>query len=855
MMRNEAIRELLSGYAGNEVPTDEIWADNQIVFKQWESLFKRLKTLGIDEIESRSQEIQKTLFENGVSYNQYNLQGGAQRPWQLDPIPYLINQDRWDYLESGLRQRLEVLNCLFKDIYGPKKLLKEGILPPQLIYSDRQFLRPCDHLPLLRKNAIQHYAADISRSPDGQIWVIGDRTQAPSGWAYTMENRVTLARVIPELFVKSGVKKIAAFYQRYRQNLMEAAPKSKTNPMIAILSPGPYNATYYEHAYLAASGGFQLVQGQDLMVKDNFLWMKTLSGLQKVDVLVRHVDDTYCDPLSLRPDSQLGVAGLLQVARQGNVAIANPLGSGVLENPALMAFMPSLCKYFLGEDLLLPNIASWWCGQRKERQYVLEHIDQLVIKDVKRSSQRRTLFGWELSEQEKQSLIQKIQRHPHRFVGQEQAVFSTAPAWKGDALEPRRTVLRCFATAATNDYHFLPGGLTRSAPTAGNSHVSNQSGGIGKDTWVLSDAKASSIQIDTSGPRISASAKGIEGLTSRSAENLFWVGRYLMRSKLSARFLRTILKCQVEIENFEDSVDENVLPILLESITHLTMTYPGFVGEEGAASRANPEQELLDLLTNQSRVGSLAHSIASFKNSANATRNSWSSDTWRIVDQMDANYKRFCSNDKIDKRKSRKALDELIRDIAAIQGFTMDSLSIQEGRPVFDLGINLEKALSLCSLLRSTLVVQQKVKWEEALIEYLLKTLESLSSYRQKYKGGLSVDSLVEMILLDDTYPQSLAWMTNAIQNNQQELPNPTDSYGLREDQKEMIRVNSQLKLSELKELMELEEDSNYRAALDEFFGHIYGNLAAAANSTIQTYFNHTEVEVQKSTFPFELDF
>lgn len=423
MILDQQLQDLLSGYGQGERPADEIWADQRQALPHWEHLLLQIKQIGVQELNNRKLEIERVLADNGVSYNLYKDKKSNERAWQLDPIPFLIAPGVWKQIKAGIEQRVQLMNLIFKDLYGPRQLIKSGIIPADLIFGDRQFLRNCDQITYPDEHVILQYAADISRSPDGQLWIIGDRAQAPSGMAYTLENRVAMARALPEFFAKAKVKKLVPYYQLWKNYLVNATGSKIDEPLVAILTPGPFSATYFEHTFMSAMQGFELVQGQDLMVKDGFLWMKTLSGLERVDILIRHLDDRYCDPLSLKPDSQLGVAGLLEVIRKGNVRLVNPLGSGVLENPGLMAFMPTICKYFLDEPLKLPNIASWWCGQASERQYVIEHMSELVIKDLHQLGGSRTIFGWELSQKDKEQVIAKINKYPFRFVGQEQAIF------------------------------------------------------------------------------------------------------------------------------------------------------------------------------------------------------------------------------------------------------------------------------------------------------------------------------------------------------------------------------------------------------------------------------------------------
>lgn len=853
MIIDQQLQDLLRGYGKDERPADEIWANQRQALPNWEHLLSQIQQLGPEELNNRRLEIERVLADNGVSYNFFENEAARTRNWQLDPIPFIIAPEVWTSIQEGIRQRVQLMNLIFKDLYGPRKLLQAGILPADLIFSDPQFLRACDQIKFPGEQALLQYAADISRSPDGQLWVIGDRTQAPSGMAYTLENRVAMARALPEFFAKARVKKLVPYYQLWR-NCLKGAAQNVAEPLVAILTPGPYSATYFEHTFMAALQGFELVQGQDLMVKDGFLWMKTLSGLEKIDVLIRHVDDRYCDPLTLKPDSQLGVAGLLEVIRKGNVRLANPLGSGILENPGLMAFMPAICKYFLDEPLKLPNIASWWCGQESERAYVLEHMDQLVIKDLYRLDGKRTLFGWKLSKAEQQQYAEKIKRYPFRFVGQEQAIFSTSPSWNASFLEPRRTVFRCFATSGGSNYHIMPGGLTRSAPEAGNSHVSNRSGGMGKDTWVISSKKEQPIRFKMDRALPGGNYKPLADLPSRTGEQLFWMGRYLSRVKYTARLLRIILRRQSEIQNFEDPLDETTYSVLLQGLTHITMTYPGFVGEKGKGNLAKPEQELEDLLKNKNRSGSLAFSITGLKNSGVALRNRWSPDTWRMLDQLTQHWEKWCLENTKEQRTARSQLDKLLIHCAALQGFVLESLSVEEGRPLLDIGVQLEKAMLQAALMRSFLGTKKELEVEQELMEAILITSESLSSYRHRYRGELRLEGLLSLVLLDDSYPQALNYSVNRTRENLAILPSTLNKQSLRTDEKHLLKVHSALQLSEVAHLLQTEGDTHLRKELDLLLGQTYTNLSEAASTIHFTFFSHSYFKPQKSVFLFDTD-
>src|SRR5688572_15062815 len=381
---NTSISTWTPGYFSNQALQDECFGLQGEVKEHWKRLLTNVDKFSGEELKNREQELLKLLQENGVTYNVYNDSNGLNRPWLLDSVPVIISKVDWRAVERGMKQRAYVLNKLLEDLYGERTLLKEGIIPPELIYAHSGFLRPCDKIKLPGEHQLIFYAADLSRGPDGKVWVLRDRTQAPSGMGYALENRSALSRVLPELFKEHHVTKLGGFFNSMMQAFIKVAPQGKEQPRIVLLTPGPRNETYFEHAFLAYYLGFPLVQGEDLVVRDGFVWIKTVEGLEKVDIILRRVDDSFCDPLELREDSQLGIPGLIEVIRKGNVAVVNPLGSSILENTGMMAFLHRIFQYFLNEDPIFPMVATWWCGQKKEMDYVISHLDDLVVKKIDR---------------------------------------------------------------------------------------------------------------------------------------------------------------------------------------------------------------------------------------------------------------------------------------------------------------------------------------------------------------------------------------------------------------------------------------------------------------------------------------
>jgi len=578
------------------------------------------------------------LTEKGVTYNIYGDPSGMNRPWNLDIIPFLVSKEEWAAIEAGLVQRANLFDLILKDIYGEQRLIKDGILPMEIIYNHRGFLRECCGIKLPGKHNLVMFAADMARSNDGKIWILNDRTQAPSGSGYALENRLAMARIVPELFNGLKVRRLSPYYNALRTSLTEIAPFQKQQPRIVILTPGPSNETYFEHSFLSSHLGFTLVQGDDLMVKDNFVWLKTLGGLEKVDVILRRVDDVYCDPLELKEDSQLGVPGLLQAVRSGNVSIANPLGSSVIENPGLMPFLPAISRYLLSENLKLPTIASWWCGQRKELKYVLDNLSSLVIKRIYRESFTRTsVDATLLSKEELHELRLRIEAQPHLYVGQEKVNFSTTPALVNGKLEPCNALFRSFTVSNNGNYTAMEGGLTRTSLDKNNIIISNQLGGFSKDTWILSGDESSSLSIKKEQEYVHAQTHAYKSdiLPSRTAENLFWVGRYAERVLGNARFQRTVMQFVEEANKAFIDNDLNLKQSLLRSLTLYTHTYPGFTGAGSEKKLVEPWKELGDLLFDDNRVGSLSYNITSFSRAVHAVRDHWSTDTWRVLREME----------------------------------------------------------------------------------------------------------------------------------------------------------------------------------------------------------------------------
>ncbi|MFZ0788777.1 MAG: circularly permuted type 2 ATP-grasp protein, partial [Chromatiaceae bacterium] len=548
---------------------DEMRPAQGEVRPHWQYFLDALRTLGPAGIEERWREAARMVRDNGVTYNLNGDNQGISRPWELDLLPLLIRSEEWAELERGLMQRADLFNLILLDLYGPRELINRGLLPAEMIDGYADYLLPCHGIEVAGRRPLVHYAADLTRTPDGRWRVIGDRTQAPLGAGYALENRVVLSRVLPSLFRDSHVHRLAGFFRSMRRTVTGLAPGRNGHTRVVVLTPGPESEAYFEHAYLANYLGFTLVQGGDLSVRDGALWLRTLGRLERIDGVLRRVDDVWCDPLELGEDSLIGVPGLVQAVRAGNVTVANALGSGVLEHPGLMAFLPALCQHLLGEDLLLPDIDTWWCGNRKALDFVLANLDGLVIKQAGRPPGQRCLFPAAMEPDAREALVAAIQANPRRYVAQECVKPSTAPALIGQHMEPRPSVLRTFLVAEEDGYAVMPGGLGRVALTTDAALVTNQLGGLGKDAWVLASEPERQETLLVAGETQSPAVTQESEVSSRVADNLFWMGRYAERAEGLVRLLRISIFRLSERSDFTLPRTESCcMRSLLEALTN-----------------------------------------------------------------------------------------------------------------------------------------------------------------------------------------------------------------------------------------------------------------------------------------------
>jgi uncharacterized circularly permuted ATP-grasp superfamily protein/uncharacterized alpha-E superfamily protein len=803
----------------------------------WSFLATAFAEIGIEELLRRQEEAARLLDQDGVVYNAYGEDAtAAGRRWRLDPVPTVMSSHEWGSIESGVIERAELLNLILDDIYGRRTLIERRLLPPELVFGNPGFLRACDGIRLPGSQQLFNYAADIARDAQGRPVVVADRTQAPSGTGYALENRTVISRVIPSLYRDSQVHRLAPFFRTLRLALKEVAPPLAQDPRIVVLTPGPLNETAFEHAVLASSLGYPLVEGRDLTVRDGRVWMRSVGRLEPVDVILRRVDAFYCDPLELKPDSQLGVPGLLEAARSGAVSIVNTLGSSVLENPALMAYLPRVAEFLLGTPLQLASVPTWWCGEERARRYVLEHLGELVIRPSSRQPPARSRQGWELSRAQLESLRRAIEHRPGDWVGQEALTLSATPTLTDGGLQARRSVLRAFAVARSGSYVVMPGGLTRVAPEAGTGRISSQIGAIAKDTWVLcTEPEPLTGFWLQQGPAVEG-INPMASIPSRAAENLWWLGRYAERAEAVTRLLRAVQDRRNEFEASANAPGVETLGALLAGLTAITATHPGFIGEGAEARLADPGNEILALIVDAGRPGTLAHAIRSLLDCAHAVRDQLSADTWLIVGPLERAISELDGDSVELHTRAQSALQEVMRSLLVLGGLGIESMVRDVGWRFMDAGRRIERSIQLLTLLSSTVTQVRGNATDSLMLESVLTAAESIITYRFRYRSRAQLETVLDLLLLDSGNPRSLAYQLDRLTEDLDVLP--AGEGRMREEQRLVLAAYTELRLAE-PALLVTPDESGRRPELERFLASLSERLQAAGDAVDRAHFVH----------------
>ena len=739
----------------------------------WKEFFTQSEAQTAAEMDQRYASLQRQIRDNGVTYNVYADQEGPQRPWSLDLFPLIVDAQSWAHIEAGVLQRMRLLEAVLGDVYGPQEFLKQGLLPGALVHGHPGYLRNM-HGVLPAGGVHLHVAAfDLSRGPDGLWWLVGQRTQAPSGLGYLLENRLTVSRQFPQAFQNMPVQRLAATYRALMESLKALSPAG-ADAHIALMTPGPYNETYFEHAYLARYLGLTLVEGSDLTVRDEHLFLKTLQGLVPIHGLLKRVDDQYMDPLELRADSTLGVPGLLQAIRAGNVLVANAPGSAFLESPALLGFLPALARHVLGEELQLPALPTWWCGEHSAMEEALPYLAEHTIKPTYPGSSIHESFeqviAHHLSQRDRDAWAGRILRQGEDHTLQAYLPLSQMPTWQpGSAAQPghmltRSALLRVFAVSdglgpdGRPRWRVLPGGLARVAGATADI-ASMQRGGSSADVWALTDDTVDTSPLLTVAHQVAQPSRRKRLVTSRAAEHLYWLGRYTERAENSVRLARLTLDCL----GGEHQTSVPLQQWLSHMAVNNTLVLPGV--PSAVQARRVFERSLIASLGATDGATSVGYSLRALKMAASTVRERLSQEHWSMIvrceDELFTRCREHTARGDFSAAAALRVLKTSSDYLAAITGAQTDRMTRDDGWRLLSIGRHVERLAFLAGALERAL--ELGTLDSDGGFEAMLDLFDSTITFRAQYQQSRDIAALTDLLVMDLDNPRSLAWVAHTL--------------------------------------------------------------------------------------------
>ncbi|MBU0946053.1 MAG: circularly permuted type 2 ATP-grasp protein [Proteobacteria bacterium] len=713
----------------------------------WQNLLNTFDKRGMTALESDHERVERMRHEDGATINPYDNLTEQTTAWALDMIPLSLATQEWTQIEAGIKQRMGLLEKVLEDTYGPQDLLKNGTIPSELIYANPHFLHACHGIKPSGNRYLTFYAADLYRGPDGQFRVLRDYGASPAGLGYALENRIVMSRVFSSLYQKTQIRRLAPFFKIFQRSVVERSSLRKNDPGIVLCSPGPDSSLYFEHALLSRYLGYPLVEGQDLTVRNGKLFLKKLADLEPVEAIFRFVDDQNSDPFALRRKDTTGIAGLIQVCRERNVDIVNPIGCGFIETPCLQSFLSNLCKKLLGEELLLANHPTWWCGNKEFLGYVQNNLDTLTIHQA---------FERPGLSVQSANLLAEIQSTPFNYVASSPVIPSTAPAWEGSGVASSYNLIRVFACATEHGFSVMPGGLAISASNIDTLLAQQPESQKSKDIWILSDEPVELVTL-MSGLTSIPEFKRTSDLPNRVADNLLWLGRYLERAEGLVRILRAIYK-RLSGEDKPENVPE--LNFLL-NILKAKHVIPGST-DQLIPKATNISQQLSDALYKKDSPESVITILRRVQETARNVRDRLSTDCTRTLNRMD-NFRLTPNNDPLE------LLDITLFTLSAFSGLAMESMNRGTGWSFMDMGRRIERAMNQAVLIR--IAIPQVCNDSHNTLQALLEVCDSIMTYRGRYRSSFQLAPVLDLLLADEGNPKSMAFQFNQISAHVEQLP------------------------------------------------------------------------------------
>ncbi|MFH5821637.1 circularly permuted type 2 ATP-grasp protein [Georgenia sp. AZ-5] len=743
--------DLLASYRANGPGHDEMLQATGPARLAWQQLAGQAHLGQADRLAESSAEVRNLLEDEGV------LAGDRAQPWRLDPLPVLVDELEWHRLEAALRQRAELLDLVLTDLYGERRLLTTGLLPPEVVLAHPGFLHTADGVTVPGLRQLFHIAVDLARNADGSWTVLADRADAPVGLGYVMADRRVVSEVLAGVYRESRARRVGPYFQALREALQAASPAAAgDDPRMAVLTADPGTAAAFDDGYLAAMLGLPLVEGGDLVVEDGRVWARSLGRREPVDVLLRRLPAADVDPLELHRAARRGTPGLVHAARQGAVTVVNTLGSGVLESPALLTYLPRLARSLLGEDLALPSTATYWCGDRSMCSHVIANLGRLVVRPT---AGDRPVLGWELSLDQRADLAARIAERPAAWVGQEPVEASTTPTVARDTLVPQPTSLRTFAVAHADGYVVLSGALGQAGPVP-QAVPDGALTGTAKDVWVLAPEPAVTAH---PAPVLPGGRPSGGAISPRAAEDLFRLGRHTERAEATARLLLAVTDrwddyaraAATSSSPSADTAGWQALEVLLAALHQLAADAP-----------------LPALVTDAAVPGSLAWAVARMGQAAAGVRDNLSPDIWRALSALERALARERARQRDDEAQLGLApvLAGLLEGLLALHGSYTESLVHDVGWRLLEAGRRLERGRHLVATLSRTLPQRREPAVEALVTESVLVAHESSITFRRRYPGG-GLAALLELLLTDASNPRALAYQLEQLRVQLAEVP------------------------------------------------------------------------------------
>ncbi|WP_321448048.1 circularly permuted type 2 ATP-grasp protein [uncultured Cohaesibacter sp.] len=832
---------------------DEMMDADGSIMPHWQQWFDAFSRWSPSDRSAHWDELNEVVRETGIAYDLFADPNDARQPWSIDLAPLIIAPEEWQWLKVALAQRARLFNAMHNDLYGHRRLLHEGYIPAALVMSDPSYLRPMRGNQSAY-NGVQFFAADLAKAPDGNWRVLDNHAETPAGLGFALANRIALTHCEGNLFRSSKAVRLASYFQQLQSTLVKRTELE--DPYIAILSPGPEHPDYFSHAYLARYLGYLLVEGGDLVYQNNRICLKTLAGLKPIDLIVRSIEGLNADPLELNPNGMDGTTSMVQAIRDKGIIMANQLGTSIVENRALAPYLPEICRFLLGEDLMLREAERWWLGDPTSRSHVLANLDDMLISDAHEGSgrpgeARPATDPAKLSEAERKDLIDKIHLFGNNLVAEKKTGYATTPSWSGETLEPRPFAIRFYGSRKEQGYEILPGGLSMSV---GEQHAIglHSPEGLTRDVWVVSDAQPEPFEsIWASIARQGSYSRAGRSLQSRIADNLFWLGRNVERIEWQFRLCRQALS-----RLNEDSGPEEDQRTVVSALNTLILRAPkAQVFDAGFGGMNEIERLVRTVLYGKNRAYGFQESLAHMHRLTGLTRDRMSSDAWRILNEFFTDHRWFKEPGFMHTGHVIDLLDKGLMVLAAFSGMAMENMTRNYGWRFLDIGRRIERAENLSGLLNRLIFAPGMVSDAPRRLMFILEVADSFITYRSRYRITPTLPAVIDLLLLDETNPRSIAFQIAALHEHVNYLPKEPES-GLRSEENRLIlELLTDIQLSEGHKLAQIpqfeqgkdiEQIISEECRLEQLLNNQISKLPQLTELLTRRYFTHTEEQAQR---------